>query len=787
MNQSKTIFGKAINALMCAFVFVGCSVGSSLAPNAAETPLNLFPDNVVLDVPSVSVSTPSMPSGNLMTSEDQVDLLADMLQHDETGQIITAFGNVEMVQAGQVLRADEISYNLTTDIVQANGNVVLNDTKGDVYFAENFQLSEKMKEGFVTGLKGLLADGSRFTAKRGTQTQKGDKLALEEATYTPCEPCKANPENVLWQLKADEVTHHKDQQRISYKNARFELGGVPILYTPYFSHADGSVDRKSGFLTPRAGYDSELGAIYEQQYYWDIAPNRDATIGLMALSSEAPVVKGQYRHRFENASFQGDASATFSERSDRDSGIEKRRDADFRGHLFSESIWDINDKWRAGLDLEVTSDDQYLRQYDITNEDVLENNLYLERFSDRNYALARMTAFQDVRVSERQEDQPNILPEIYSRFLGAPGETLGGRWSVEASALGLRREGSDQDVNRGTLEAGWNRRFVSDIGFVSTLDLMVRGDVYDVSDRNIAKEQVALDEDSSDARGFASGHFQVAYPLQKRFTKMHWLIEPMAALTSTSDVDVNNDVPNEDSQDVFVDPITLFSANRYPGYDRVEDRQHATYGLRTGLFGDNGYSGEIFFGQSYRFGSDDNPFPAGSGLSEDYSDYIGQISTSLGQHLNLDYRLQLDEGNLSSKRHEFDMVGRMGPFALSTRYFYTAGLQGTDLDESREQMYNGLTYNIDDEWYVFGSSQYDFDRNDEGFRLIASGFGYNGQCLTFSLTGQKTFTRDTSGDSDTEIMARIGLKNLGEFETSGISIDSSRDDDDENEIEEAIQ
>ncbi len=769
---------KAIQALVIAVLYL-----SLLKPStAAEPSFDMFPNEAVLS----TVTSPDMPSDALVNQDDQVDLLADMLQHDEAGQIITAFGNVEMVQAGRILRADEISYNLTTDIVQANGNVVLNDNQGDVYFAENFQLSEQMKEGFVTGLKGLLADGSRFTAKNGQQTQNGDKLALKDATYTPCEPCKAKPDNVLWQLKADEVTHHKDEQRISYKNARFELGGVPILYTPYFSHPDGSVDRKSGFLAPRAGYDSQLGAIYEQQYYWDIAPNRDATFGVMALSAEAPVVLGEYRHRFENASFQGEGSATFSERSDRDAGVKNRRDADFRGHLFSESIWDINDKWRAGLDLKMTTDDQYLRQYNITNKDVLENNLYLERFSDRDYALARMTAFQDVRVSDRRADQPNIFPEIYSRFLGAPGETLGGRWSFEASALGLNREGSDQDVTRGSIEAGWNRRFVSGVGFVSTLDLMTRGDVYEVSDRDVANVQNNLDESASELRGFASGHFQVAYPVQKRFEKMNWLIEPLAALTSTSDVDVNNGVPNEDSQDVFVDPITLFTANRFPGYDRVEDGQRATYGVRTGLFADNGYSGEVFLGQSYRFESDDNPFPKGSGLSEDHSDYVGQISTSLGQNLNLDYRIQLDENDFSSKRHELDMNAVMGPFALSTRYFYTAGLQGTDLDESREQINNGLTYSINDEWYIFGASQYDFDRTNEGFRSIASGFGYNGQCLNFALTGFKTFTRDTSGDSDTQIMARIGLKNLGEFQTSGISIDSSSDEN-QNEIDEVIQ
>ncbi|MEM9470096.1 MAG: LPS assembly protein LptD [Pseudomonadota bacterium] len=770
------------------------SLGATKAAASTANEYNLFQDYSSA-APSlvVSVPAPEQPVDPTINPDDRVGLLADMLEHDETGQIVTARGNVELNQAGRRLRADQMSYNLSNDVVLASGNVVLQDPTGDTYLADNFELSQQLKEGFVVGLRGLLADGSRFNAVRGQQAQGGAKLILEKADYTPCEPCKNNPDKVLWQLKAETVTHHKDEQRISYENARFELGGVPILYTPYFSHPDGSVERKSGFLTPTVGFDSELGASYKQEYYWDIAPNRDATIGLRALTEEAPVLSGQYRHRFDDARFEADGSITYSSRFDLDDdGTGSDQDEDFRGHLFSESLWEINDKWRAGLDVELTSDDQYLRQYDITTKDVLENNLYLERLSNRNYGLARLTAFQDVRTSDRQEDQPNVLPEIYSRFLGAPGQTLGGRWYLDASALGLHREGNDQDLSRGTLEAGWDRRYVAGFGLVSTTTLMARGDTYYVNDRNIADTNATADRDSSEVRGFVKGNFKTSYPIARNYEKLQWMIEPMASLTLGTNVDNDDNIPNEDSQDVFIDPLTLFELNRFPGYDVVEDKSHATYGIRTGLFGYNGYRGELFLGQSYRFNRDDNPFPTGSGFSEDASDYIGQLSSSLGSNLTLDYRFQFDEDDYNSKRHEVDFTGNLGPVTASTRYFYASALEGTDLNEDREQIRSGLRLKLDDQWSVFGSAQYDFDEDDEGFRRATSGFLFEGQCLTFGITGQKTFTRDTSGDSDTTIMARIGLKNLGEFQTSAFSIgssddtDDSSDDDETDAVEEAI-
>lgn len=792
MKRRFTAYKFSVFSSLAIFFIAGVS-GQTLAATGDIQPFPLFGyggAQTQIKPLEQKLPEPFMPETRLdsanINPDDRVDLLADMLENDEIGQIVTARGNVELVQGERILRADEISYNLSSDIVKARGHVVLNDETGDTYFADNFELSNKLKEGFVQGLHGLLSDGSRFTAENGEQKKGGAKLVMRKATYTPCEPCKNNPDKVVWQLRAGKVTHHKDEQRISYKDAVFELGGVPVLYTPYFSHPDGSVERKSGFLTPRAGYDSELGASYKQEYYWDIAQNRDATIGVQAMSKKLPVLFGEYRQRFEDASFQANGSATYSSYFDSVNGDTVEQGEKFRGHLFSNSIWEINDKWRTGLDLELTSDDQYLRQYSITNDDILENNLYLERFSDRDYSLARLSAFQDLRVSDRQVEQPDILPEIYSRFLGEPGGTLGGRWSLEASGLGLSREGSGQDLARGSLEGGWQRRYISGLGFVSTVNLLARGDAYSVNDRDVADANTSLSKTASEARGFVSGDFKTSYPMQKRFEKVQWLIEPTVSVTTASNVDVNDNVPNEDSQDVFIDPMTLFNPNRFPGYDRIEDRNHATYGFRTGLFGYNGYSGEVFFGQSYRFDSNDNPFPDGSGLSEDKSDYVGQVSAVLGSNLNLDYRFQLDQRNYSSKRHEVDFSGEFGPLTATTKYFYVAGLSGTDLNQSREQIRTGLKYQLTDEWSVNGSAHYDFSHENEGMRRITSGFEYKGQCLTFGITGLKTYTNDSSGDSNTSIVARLGLKNLGEFQTSSINVDSSHSSNNSDDIEEAV-
>lgn len=751
------------------------------APEAQmQTPMMIPPtimDSVKIADPVPNYWDGKTESGQPQT-EEPVDLEADNLINDEGTQIVAAIGNVEMVQGGRVLKADKVSYNLRTDQVRATGNVVMSEADGTTYFADDVELTQDMKNGFVKGLQILLADGSRFTAQDGTRVG-GTKLILKQASYTPCEPCKEDPTKPpLWQIRAADVVHDETEKKISYHDAWFEFAGVPVAYTPYFSHPDGSEKQKSGFLMPTVGYDSELGASYQQEYYWAIGPDKDMTVGAIIPTVANPVALAEYRERFENAEIAFSGSGTISDRQDSKAGRTVTLYDEKRGHLFGEGQWDMNENWRSGFNVAVTSDDQYLRQYNIDSKDVLENEIYAERFEDRNYMVGRMMAFQDVRVSRRQVDQPAVLPEVIASFYGAPNDLLGGRWNANVSALGLYRDGSGQDVARGTAELGWQRRYITGFGLVNKLDALLRGDVYNVQQRDALLSDPSED-DSTQTRGFAQANWEVSYPFVKRLEASQITLAPVVSLTAGSNVDYdeNEGIPNEDSQDFILDPTNIFEANRFPGYDRIEDRSHATYGLRTGWYGDNGYRGEVFFGQSHRFDEDDNPFNSGSGLSDQNSDYVGQVTASLSEYLNLDYRIQLNSDDFSSERHDLDAIFSWDPVQLGVRYFYANALDNTDLDQPREQIRPSARLRFYKDWYLSGDVWYELADDNHGLRRATYGINYLGQCMTFALVAERTLTEDATGDSENEIMMRIGFKNLGEFTTSGISVGGNNQND----------
>lgn len=702
---------------------------------------------------------PSDPPEN----SEPVDLEADSLTHDQERNVVTASGNVMMEQEGRILRADEITYFVDEDRVEARGNVVLNEPNGDIHLAQYVELEDEFKDGFVEALHTTMSDGSRLDARKGTR-EGGTVMALESATYSPCKTCENDPDDrPLWALKASDVEYDTEAHRISYKHSRFELWGVPVFYWPYFSHSDGTVDQKSGLLTPSFSYKSSLGFAVDQTYYWAISPSEDATIGARFMSKETPLATAEYRKRWDTASLELSGSFTQSDRRDNIGGNLILQEDENRGHIFGEARWDMNEKWRSGANIAYATDDQFLRQYDFTSDNILENEIYAERFSGRNYAVGRLLKFQDVRVrdiTDVQEDQPEVLPEIYASFLGEPGSVplIGGRWQLEGSTLGLRRTGEAQDMNRASVNASWERKLVSDYGLVNTLNASIRGDYYNVRDRG-----AAFNEDTvNDTRLFPQFNWQAGYPLINKIGSGAVVIEPTASITAAPNLNDNNDIPNEDSQDVQIDAANIFDPNRFPGLDAVEDQSRVTYGLRTGYYGELGSSFTTFIGQSRRFDDKQNPFPNGSGLSQKVSDFVGEVTGSYLDKIETNYRFQLNGDNLNSQRHEFDGRFRYGGFNYSTNYLFAKALEGTDITESREQITNRASYLFTPEWRVSLAMKHDLGE-DPGLRKADAGLEYLGQCLYWSLRAERNLTDDASGESDTELFFRMGLKNVSGF------------------------
>lgn len=702
-------------------------------------------------------------------SKDPVLLNADRVTYDQKTKMATALGKVEISQGERLLRADKVVYDQQRNIVSAEGNVAILEENGHVSFADRAEVTSDLKQGFVNQLRILLADNSRFAAQEGERVD-GRYIILRRATYSACDLCKEDPTKPpFWQLRAARVTHDNESKRIIYRDASLEFGGVPVLFSPYFSHPDPTVKRKTGFLTPVVGKNSNLGAYVTAPYYIDLAPDKDMTLAPTISDKDGFQFAGEYRERFAHGQMKFNGSAVVADRINDQDTLEKNQ---LRGHLFGDVRFDIGPSYRAGANIGFTSDKSYLYRYRIPTTDVLENRAYLERFGGRNYLDTDLYYFQDLRPGERQIE-PVTLRAQYSA-LGAPGKTLGGRWEINASGVSLTRDDSivspvkrGPDSRRASLSGGWERRMISDFGLVSTFSGKVYSDLFWSNRVQDPDDPANHFRDSYAYRLFPLGSMMFSYPLARQGEHWQQVIEPIVSITASPRRSIDSHIANEDSQNVEFDETNLFAANRYSGLDRFETGVRATYGVRTAAYGDNGGRYEIMLGESYRLNRDDNFLPS-SGLREKLSDYVGQIDVQPAPWFGANYGFQLNEETFQPRRSEANLFAGEPWLRPFVNYLSvdsdTAGQIGSTIAE----LTYGFSSNFTRYW-TFTTYQRRALKTDPGPRTTGMALAYQDECATISLSGSKDQISRPDLNSGTSFMLSVYLRNLGGVQTDALS------------------
>ena len=674
-------------------------------------------------------------------------LQADELSNDRELGIITARGNVEISRLDYVLLADTVTYNQRDDILTAQGHVTILEPTGNVVFSEYAELTGDLKDGIIEDIRVILRDGARMAAN-GARRTGGVIHEMSKAVYSPCNICREDPSRApLWQIKAIKVVHDQRRHDITYRDAWLEVMGVPVAYTPYFSHPDPTVKRRSGFLFPSFGSSSDLGFVLRTPYYFNIQPWQDLTLTPIYTSKEGPVLGADYRHRFTR----GELNLAGSITSDSDN--------DVRGHIDADGRTDINRTWRAGFDVERSSDDTYLRRYDFpaSSGKTLTSRIYAEGFRKRNYMLINGYAFQGLQQDDDPGETPLVLPMMEYHHVGEPGR-LGGRTRLDANLVSLNRN-DGTDTRRMSVTAGWDLPYVAPKGDIYTLSTSVRGDVYHVDDLERSGK--------SDYSGFAERMlYEVGlhwrYPLARSHANALEVLEPMAAVIVSPYGGNPDTIPNEDSQDFEFDDTNLFRSNRFPGLDRVEGGPRFNYGMRWGVYGLGGGHTSFLVGQSVRLRKDDT-FAEGSGLEDHLSDIVARAEISPGPYFDLTYKTRLDKENFSFKRNEVELSTGPKALRLSSSYVYFEQKNDDEFATSREELRSTATAQLNRFWRTKGSFVYDLAADEA--RSVGLNVVYEDECLVFDTRLSRTFYQDRDIEPADSIYFTVGFKTLGEVTT----------------------
>ena len=699
------------------------------------------------DVPAQTAS----PQG---TNARPIELVADDVIYHSQQKQVHANGNVEIVQGERVLFANSVIYNQETDTVIATGDVVLREPSGDVVFSNRVELRDGFKRGIIREMKIRLANRARLSARQAVRVNE-HTTRLNTAVYTRCEACPDAPEETpIWQVKAHKVTRDEKALDVEYEDATLEFFGVPVFYTPYFSHPDPTVERRSGFLAPIFGSSTKLGMELTTPYFITVGDDADITLSPRFTSAERAVLEGEYRQQFQTGRWEISGSSTYV--NERDLSNRRTGANVFRGHFSTTGDFRQNRAWSWGFNGNWTSDDTYLKRYRISGADTLESDVFLQAISDQNYFNVSSFAFRGLKVNDDPGQSPVILPNIDYEW--SPNVAVGGgRVTVGAHALSLIRT-QGRDTRRLSVSTNWQARATDQIGLVYEPSVSLRGDAYWVSDAQ--KTDInARQNDSVTGRILPTAAVKVSWPLARRAGKTSQTIEPIAQIVASPGGGNPADIPNEDSQSVEISDVNLFAINRFAGFDRVDSGSRVTYGLRAGIYGDGGGFSEFLIGQSWRI-NQDSPFPVGSGLEDRLSDIVGRVTIAPSEQFAYNFRFRLDPERFQIDRQEHEFTGGIDWLRASISYVELEPVLNGIAAGSTNELALRADVKFSDHWSAFAAHRRDLSKGGGGLRA-EGGIAYLDECLDFSLGISRDFTNDRDIDNNLSILFRLRLIGLG--------------------------
>jgi LPS-assembly protein len=685
--------------------------------------------------------------------EGPVLLVADRVEYDTEANVVTASGNVEVTRGERRLLADLLRYDQAADRMEAEGNVALVEPTGDTLFADRVVLSGDLREGVAEQLRARLVDNSLLAAEGG-QRSGGVRTDLDRAVFSPCPLCPDSEAPPLWRLTARRVTHDQEKQDITYRHAFLELYGVPVFYTPYFTHPDPTVKRRSGLLAPSFGNDGILGMSVQPVYYFAPAPNYDVTLAPIFYTQENPVLAVEYRHLIESGRFEFNGSGTYASKPIEQEGEPQPSGNTFRGAIEGHGRFGLPANWGSGFDLNAASDDTYLQRYGFSNENVLTNRLFAERFWERDFLTLDAYAFQGLREEDDQDLIPIALPQVRARLMSEPWR-WGSRFSIDSNAVALTRTGG-LDTRRLSATGGWQLPWYSPIGDRYELQLSLRSDFYQ-SDG----DPQTFEENGSNAVARASPRATMhwSWPFIGELFGLSQVIEPVAMATWATTGNNDDDIPNEDSQDFEFDDTSLLEPNRFPGLDRVQGGTNLAYGFRFGTYTQSGLISGLI-GQAYTFDKDPE-FDPSTGLDTKLSDYVGRVDFTPGHWLDARYRFRLDREDFEFVRNEVGVY--LGPpqVRFGINYLMLRDDPALQTLRKREEITAGLWLRMSDSLALAAQTR----RNLEADTTIFHKFGlvYTHPCLQLIAGVERSNTNDRDAEDTTTFSFRVTLKHLGQL------------------------
>ncbi|MDE2565087.1 MAG: LPS-assembly protein LptD [Burkholderiales bacterium] len=591
--------------------------------------------------------------------------------------LTTADGDAEYRRGGLVVHADHLSYDAASDVATARGQVRVKHD-GAVYSGPEMQLQVERFSGYFLRPEFQFTQlGSHGRADR-IDFIDADHSRATNVDYTSCKRVgSAEPD---WLLRADSVTLDTATDEGVARGAVLHFLGVPILALPTLSFPLSNA-RQSGWLPPTFDTNSRSGVEIAVPYYWNIAPNRDATLTPRAISRRGFALDSEFRYL--EPSMQGTAALSWLPL-DRLTG--RARNA-----LQWTHGGELAGGARYGIDAVHVSDDGWWKDFPSATRSLTPRLLAQRADLERPFALAGGSGLLYARAQGWQVLQGSAAdPIVVAPYQRSPqlGLQLDGRRGGWRYAL-------QTEYNHFTLPAGQAAR----AGREGGVRLHLLGDLshpwrepgWFVVPRLSLNSATYLDADPAAAGGqrvtrtIPTFSVDAGLDFERRTVAFghafRQTLEPRLLYAQTP-YRPQSQLPNYDAAAKDFNFSSIYSVNQFSGVDRVSDGSTLTAGVTSRFIDATSGAEALRLGlvQRYLFGTQRETAqadgtPDGPPTSRRLSDVLLLGSTSLVPSWSLNSTLQYSPAIGRSVRSIVGAVYAPGPYrTLSATYRLSRGL-----------------------------------------------------------------------------------------------------------------
>jgi len=668
-----------------------------------------IPERPVSEAPE-STSDPE----TIRVSADSADLVEEGISR--------LTGNVAVERGTRLLRSDEIVYDQPEGIIEARGNVRYWD-EGVFVAGESARAEVETDVVAIERVTTYMLEGERGHGEASDFGISGDKrIAASDVTYTTC-----NPGDADWRISAGHLAIDPAEGTGRARDVWLRIMGQRLFYLPRLSFSLSS-QRKSGFLAPTWGSSEAGGLEVTAPFYFNLAPNYDATLEARAMSERGVQARSELRflsrwygsgrlaaeHLPSDARFDGDRSAF---------------DASHR-HEWS-------DRWSTDARLEWVSDTEYLQ--DLGAGLSQSSRTYLPRRFDATYrggewdALVRFQNFQTLNPSIFEQDRPYArLPEILVRK-NTPGRNRTLNVGAEAEITYFHRESFTTGM-RANLRPSFTYPIHTAGTFVTPrAALHVTG--YELD--RIEAESALGDSPATVVPAFSldSGMF-LERPVTLEGRSLTHTVEPRLYYLLVP-FERQDHLPNFDTSESTFSFARLYRENRFSGGDRIGDANQLTLGLTSRLLDEHGAElaraslGQISYFRDRRVGLDRSDAPQ----MRRGSDLVAEIEARPAREWRLRASLQhdtVDDRTEANGLHVQYRHDRRRIFNAAYRL-----VRDVDPDRTIEQADLSFVWPIANRWRTIGRWSVALDEEQDRTLEAFGGLAYESCCLTVRAVARR--------------------------------------------------